>query len=249
MPNVKTQILKTIGFVLLLFTIQLSLFTFLVQPTFAANCPSGVFGRHYNDAGKPNPGATLNGVSCTSPGNYLEAPCALPTGRILKATYCMAKNDPIYPDGNLNNPVPLDTKATLTDQEGCIETYQQEVPPGQAPSLCDRGKEAPTEIGKIFGQIIPPPEIQRFGFGATGISKFLSNLVTLIYSLAAVVLVLMLIWGAWDWLTSEGDKEKLESAKRKLINAAIGILLFAVAFAVIQVLGTFTGFTFFKGQK
>ncbi|MBI3103502.1 hypothetical protein HYZ05_01020 [Candidatus Daviesbacteria bacterium] len=105
------------------------------------------------------------------------------------------------------------------------------------------------DIKDTFGTISPPPEIQRFGFGAEGISKFLNNLIALIYSLAAVVLILMLLWGAWDWLTSEGDKEKLESAKRKIINAIIGILLFAVAFAVIQVLGQFTGFTFFVDQQ
>ena len=53
---------------------------------------------------------------------------------------------------------------------------------------------------------------------------------------------------AWDWITSEGDKEKIAGARNKIINAVIGIALFAVAFAVISVLGTFTGFKFFEGQ-
>lgn len=234
---------------LLILTLFIVLFLFSANTTFAASCPSGVFGKHYNNAGKPNPGATLNGVSCKSPGNFLDQTCALTSGYVLKSTYCMAKNDPIYPDENLNNPVLLETKATLTDQEGCIETYQEQGTVANAPAICNRPLEAPSQIGDIFGKIMAPQAIQKLGFGAKGISTFLSNLITLIYSLAAVVLILMLLWGAWDWLTSEGDKEKLESAKRKLINAAIGILLFAVAFAVIQVLGTFTGFKFFIGQK
>ena len=104
-----------------------------------------------------------------------------------------------------------------------------------------------------FGTIKAPVELLPFTSpdptGRVGISMFLTNLVALIYSLAAVVLILMILWGAWDWLTSEGDKEKLESAKKKLINAIIGLMLFAVAFAVIQILGHFTGFTFFVGQK
>lgn len=111
----------------------------------------------------------------------------------------------------------------------------------------------PSKTSTVFGKIKPPDALKNLigtdPTGALGISKFLSNLVTLIYSLAAIVLTLMLLWGAFDWLTSEGDKEKLESAKRKLINAIIGIMLFAVAFAVIQVLGSFTGFKFFEGQK
>lgn len=108
-------------------------------------------------------------------------------------------------------------------------------------------------VDETFGKILRPPSLggltQTNETGAEVISKILSNLVTLIYSVAAVVLVFMILWGAFDWLTSEGDKEKLENAKRKLINAFIGIMLFAVAFAVIQILGKFTGFTFFVGQR
>lgn len=107
-------------------------------------------------------------------------------------------------------------------------------------------------IEHTFGKIMAPSPIQKFiGTDPTAsgaISKFLSNLVALFYLVAAIVLILMLLWGAFDWITSEGDKEKLESAKKKIINAVIGIMLFAVAFAVIRVLGAFTGFTFFTGQ-
>src|SRR3989344_8011081 len=103
-----------------------------------------------------------------------------------------------------------------------------------------------------FGTISPPPELLPFvnkgGSGAGGISLFLTNFVALIYSIAAIVLIFMLLWGAFDWITSGGDKEKLQNAQRKIINAIIGIMLFAIAFAVIQVLGVFTGFPFFHGQ-
>lgn len=103
-----------------------------------------------------------------------------------------------------------------------------------------------------FGKIKPPdallPFVQKDPTGAGGISLFLSNLVALIFSLAAVVLIFMILWGAFDWMTSEGDKEKLERARNKIINAIIGILLFAAAFAIIRIIGQFTGFKFFLGQ-
>ncbi|MBI2335022.1 hypothetical protein HYU96_04460 [Candidatus Daviesbacteria bacterium] len=105
----------------------------------------------------------------------------------------------------------------------------------------------------VFGTIKPPDALKNFigqdETGATGISRFLSNLVALFYILAAIVLIFMILWGAWDWITSEGEKEKLEAARKKIINAIVGIILFAVAFAIIQVLGQFTGFKFFEGQK
>lgn len=117
---------------------------------------------------------------------------------------------------------------------------------------CSPPFQIPNPFGDVFGKIQPPPALQNFigtdPTGAGGISKFLSNLVALIYSLAAIVLIFMFIWGAFDWMTSGGEKEKLESARNKIISAIIGIMLFAVAFAVIQVLGVFTGFTFFSRQ-
>ena len=110
-----------------------------------------------------------------------------------------------------------------------------------------------TKIKDTFGNISPPPSLKKFigttdTTGAEGISKFLSNLIALIYIIAAIVLIFMIIWAAFDWITSEGDKEKLQGAQKKLINAFIGILIFAAAFGIIRVFGIFTGFKFFVGQ-
>lgn len=104
-----------------------------------------------------------------------------------------------------------------------------------------------------FGTISPPPVLKDFlktdPTGAGAISDFLSRLVVLIFSIAAIVLIFMIIWGAFEWLTSGGDKEKLAAAQKRIINAFIGIILFAVAFAIIAVLGQFTRFRFFIGQN
>lgn len=139
----------------------------------------------------------------------------------------------------------------------CVSTdpARRDCEPGFScqPSKTDSSIELcqPDPFGGVFGKIKPPDALKRFigndPTGATALSKFLSNFVSLIYIAATIVLVLMLIWGAWDWLTSGGDKEKLESAKKKLINAFIGIILFAVAFALLRIVGAFTGFTFFTG--
>lgn len=101
-----------------------------------------------------------------------------------------------------------------------------------------------------FGKIQPPDPLKKLletdPTGTGVISMFLSNAVALIFSLAGVVLVLMIIWGAFDWMISEGEKEKVAAARNKIINAIIGIILFAIAFAIIRILGQFTGFTFFR---
>lgn len=130
----------------------------------------------------------------------------------------------------------------LPDPKGFNYSCQPAKSPPPA-NLCQRD---------VFGKIQPPPAIKDFLgtdiTGAAGISKFLSNLIVLIYTVAAIVLIFMLLWGAFDWLTSGGEKEKLAAAQNKIIAAVVGLMLFAVAFAIIRVLGQFTGFTFFSGQ-
>lgn len=203
-------------------TIILFIFAFFVYVpnSYAADCKKG--DRVYPDipADQPKGNHRYNGETCSYSGFNENKKCIAASGSKYWVYYCAG---------------------------GCEVQY--DVQANDAPFSCNRPDPGQSEFGKIFGQINAPQQIQNLGFGAAGISKFLSNLITLIYSLAAVVLVLIILWGAWDWMTSEGDKEKLENARKKLINAIIGIMLFAVAFAVIQVLGTFTGFTFFEGQK
>ena len=101
----------------------------------------------------------------------------------------------------------------------------------------------------VFGTIKAPneilPLIQKGGEGAGGISLLLNNLITLIYIIASVIFIFWILWGAFQWLTSGGEKEAVAAARGRIINAIIGIILFAVAFAIIQIVGTFTGFTFF----
>lgn len=115
------------------------------------------------------------------------------------------------------------------------------------------GTCAKSTVNSIFGKISPPPALADFlktnPTGAGAISDFLSRLVILIFSIATIALIFMILWGAFEWLVSGGDKEKLSSAQKRIINAIIGIILFAIAFAIIRVLGTFTGFRLFIGQN
>lgn len=104
------------------------------------------------------------------------------------------------------------------------------------------------DVPSTFGLINPPAELRPLveKGGAGGISFFLNNLISLIYLVAGIVFIFMLLFGAFQWLSSAGDKTKLESAQKTITNALIGITLFAVAFAIIKVIGVFAGFSFFR---
>ena len=53
------------------------------------------------------------------------------------------------------------------------------------------------DVSEIFGKISPPPAISKFAgdnpTGGQGISTFLSNLISLFYAAATVVLIFMLL--------------------------------------------------------
>jgi len=51
----------------------------------------------------------------------------------------------------------------------------------------------------------------------------------------------MLITGAIQWISSGGDKQALESARNKISNALVGIVILFAVFAIINLIETFFG--------
>lgn len=104
------------------------------------------------------------------------------------------------------------------------------------------------DVKDVFGTIKPPSELGSLvgKGGAEGINFFLSNLVILIFSVSGAVSVIMLLWGAFEWITSEGQKEKVAAAQKKIVNTLVGLVLLSVAFAILRVVGDFTGFELFN---
>lgn len=84
---------------------------------------------------------------------------------------------------------------------------------------------------------IAPPQ----GKGYADLGEFISNFLLLAFSLGLLVVLVMLIWGAFEWITSGGDKDAVSKARNRIINALIGLAVLAVAFALARVAGQFTG--------
>ncbi|MBI4036542.1 hypothetical protein HY386_01515 [Candidatus Daviesbacteria bacterium] len=84
--------------------------------------------------------------------------------------------------------------------------------------------------------ITPPPQ------GYKDFGNFLSNLLTLAFILAIIIVLFMLVWGAIQWILSGGDKDAVKSARERIIHALVGFAILAVAFAIAKLAGTFLGF-------
>ncbi len=77
------------------------------------------------------------------------------------------------------------------------------------------------------------------GFKTVG--NFITNALTLALAFGGLMVVIMILWGAFEWITSGGDKENVSKARNRIINALIGLAVLAAAFALARVFGQFTG--------
>lgn len=74
-----------------------------------------------------------------------------------------------------------------------------------------------------------------------------SVIITLILIIAVVLFLILLIVGGIQWVTSGGDKEKIASARGRIIAALIGLAIVLLAWAIMGVLQGFFGFQL-KGE-
>jgi len=90
-----------------------------------------------------------------------------------------------------------------------------------------------------FGKITPPAGIGILGGDpALALGKLFETGIKLFIIVAGIVLIIYLLWGAFDWVTSGGEKEKIAKAQAKITNAIIGMFLI---FAMLAVWGLITG--------
>lgn len=80
--------------------------------------------------------------------------------------------------------------------------------------------------------------------GPPAIGSILGSVVGLFLILSFVATFLYLMLGGFDWVTSGGDKTKLQSARDKITNALVGLVIVGASWAVMMIVGNFTGIEF-----
>lgn len=56
---------------------------------------------------------------------------------------------------------------------------------------------------------------------------------------SALIVFAYVVFGGWKFLTSQGDKKAIEEARATIIWAIIGMIVIALSFLIINVIGTF----------
>ncbi|OGH15946.1 MAG: hypothetical protein A3C30_03860 [Candidatus Levybacteria bacterium RIFCSPHIGHO2_02_FULL_40_18] len=77
------------------------------------------------------------------------------------------------------------------------------------------------------GATVIPPE--------TTIGQVVGFLVAFIIVIAFLAALLFIVIGAFQWITSGGDKQKVADARNHIIAAVIGLIIIALSFVIINV--------------
>lgn len=78
-------------------------------------------------------------------------------------------------------------------------------------------------------------------FGYTCIGHLVSNAVSAAFIISGVAFFGFLVWGGVDWLTSGGDKVKVEAAQKRISAALVGLAIVASSYAAYMLVLEFFG--------
>lgn len=89
----------------------------------------------------------------------------------------------------------------------------------------------------LFGGITPPEAMNVGGDDPVqGLGNFIAFGINAFILIAGFSLLIYLLWGAFDWISSSGEKEKITKAQNKITNAIIGMVLIFVVLVVFNLL-------------
>jgi hypothetical protein len=74
-----------------------------------------------------------------------------------------------------------------------------------------------------------------------GMNKFIGAIMSGIMTIAALLVFFYLIWGAIDWILAGGDSGKVQKARDKMTQAAIGLIVLSATTAIFMLLQKFIG--------
>ena len=84
----------------------------------------------------------------------------------------------------------------------------------------------------------------KYGTQENSLGQLIGNAVNVLIILAFFLFLIYFLIGGLNWISSAGDKSKLEGARDTLTNAVIGLAITAAAWAVWLLVQKFFGVSF-----
>lgn len=91
--------------------------------------------------------------------------------------------------------------------------------------------------------ITPPVGVKTGGLDVGNL--IVANSLTIMFVIAAIALVFFTVWGGIQWITSGGDKAKIQAARNRITYAIIGLIVTFLSFFIVNTVGGAFGINFF----
>jgi len=95
-----------------------------------------------------------------------------------------------------------------------------------------------------FGEIAAPTNIPTGG--VTEFNRIASAFLTVFATIGVLLTLFFIAWGGIKWITSGGDKNKVDSARKTIIYSIIGFFVVVFSFFIIRIVGQIIGSPFLK---
>lgn len=78
--------------------------------------------------------------------------------------------------------------------------------------------------------------------GATALVNTISSILGLLTVVGAIWFLLQVVFGGYEWMSASGDAKRIETARNRITNAFIGMVVIVAAWSILAVTGQFLGF-------
>jgi NADH:ubiquinone oxidoreductase subunit 6 (subunit J) len=106
-------------------------------------------------------------------------------------------------------------------------------------------------VGRVQAQLTNPVVEGALGSDAEGaaagttFATYFVSIWSSVISIGAILVLVFFIWGALEWITSGGDKGKLENARNRITQAVVGLIILVGSFVILGFISdTFFGRSF-----
>lgn len=113
-------------------------------------------------------------------------------------------------------------------------------------------------LNKIIAADIQPPDLGTPAEGGVGkiaipipfdnLGEIVASLLNIAYVAAGVFFLIQVVIGGIQWINAGGDPKNLESARGRITNAVIGLVIVVAAFAITLIFTTLLGVNIFTGD-
>lgn len=90
-------------------------------------------------------------------------------------------------------------------------------------------------------KIKPPGGLPSGGFQDSTGNAIINWGITALLIGAVILALFFFIWGGIQWITSGGDKTKVQNARNRMIYSIIGLLIAFLSFFIVNLIGNIFG--------